>query len=343
MRVPLSIFISFYLGHDFKRVCVFFVISLYNFLYFSQQISLLRRETWNIRTDDRATINLEADFRSSNESFDIEYRENAGIHRSDIIANTWCNNSRQEINKSRARQTHLMSLFHSHPRPAKRSPICPSLSLSLFLSLCRCLFCRLKNLPADDLVAHDTALSLTQSTLIWFCPLFTTESSSRYRDASIREWMNDWDTKKCSLRQDESGIRDDGEHRVEDKWNYIRSEERGNHSSALSSISRFRPHDVHEIFSLCFTLRATFLVTLSPGDDEQWRRSIETRERDKAVGGNWMFREDNNNDDETTATMTATAMTVLFITTTNDIPNRVFFLFVFFFFFFFFFLVFFFF
>lgn len=77
MRVPLSIFISFYLGHDFKRVCVFFVISLYNFFYFSQQISLLRRETWNIRTDDRATINLEADFRSSNESFDIEYRGNS--------------------------------------------------------------------------------------------------------------------------------------------------------------------------------------------------------------------------------------------------------------------------
>jgi len=79
-------------------------------------------------------------------------------------------NSRQEINKSRARRTHPVSLFHSHPRPAGRTlylSLCLSLSFPLSLSfcLCWCLFCRLKDLPADDLVDHATDFKGAQFSL----------------------------------------------------------------------------------------------------------------------------------------------------------------------------------
>lgn len=96
-------------------------------------------------------------------------------------------NSRQEINKSRARRTHPVSLFHSHSRPAGRTPLfCPSLYLFPFLSfsfcLCWCLFCRLKDLPADDLVDDAIGSSLTRSTLACWTRFLSRARVTRWKD-----------------------------------------------------------------------------------------------------------------------------------------------------------------
>lgn len=130
-------------------------------------------------------------------------------------------NSRQEINKSRARQIHPVSLFHSHPRPAKMfSYLFLSLSLS-FLSLPMSLLpikessswrscCSRYRSLSNAINSHLISPSVHDQIV------FEISRRVDQRDRRSR-WMNDRDTKKYSLRQDESGIQDDGEHRVKDK------------------------------------------------------------------------------------------------------------------------------
>lgn len=143
-RWVLLIYFYFSLLRDISYVfrgCVsriFVLLSLF-FFSFNKFLNKLYDATWKAQTDDRA-INVEAGFRSSN----TEYR-----HR--IPSRTWTRvpdylwtldnyNSRQEINKSRARRTHPVSLFHSHSRPAGRTPLSVPLSIFFLSSLSRFVF-----------------------------------------------------------------------------------------------------------------------------------------------------------------------------------------------------------
>lgn len=143
------------------------------------------------------------------------------------------------------------------PRSAKRSFNCPS--------LCRCLFCRLKNLPADDL-----ALPNAINSYLILCSrmnrIFEISRRVDQRDRRSR-WMNDRDTKKCSLRQDKSGIRWGSYTGSRFQNEIIKLEERGSHSSALSSTSRFRPANL----SSRTTFTRSFLLALLLARLISWR------------------------------------------------------------------------
>lgn len=82
MRVPLSIFISITILNACAcfslYLCTIFSYFVNKFFYYDARLEATI-----------ATIDLEASFWSSSESSDIEYRENARIHKSDIIASTW--------------------------------------------------------------------------------------------------------------------------------------------------------------------------------------------------------------------------------------------------------------
>lgn len=144
-RWVLLIYFYFSLLRDISYVfrgCVsriFVLLSLF-FFFFFQQIS---QQT--LRRDLESPNRRSRDQRGGRFSI-IEHESR---HR--IPSRTWTRvpdylwtldnyNSRQEINKSRARRTHPVSLFHSHSRPAGRTPLFVPLSIFFLSSLSRFVF-----------------------------------------------------------------------------------------------------------------------------------------------------------------------------------------------------------
>lgn len=120
-----------------------FPVSLYYFLFFFFFFQQISQQT--LRRDLESPNRRSRDQRGGRFSI-IEHESR---HR--IPSRTWTRvpdylwtldnyNSRQEINKSRARRTHPVSLFHSHSRPAGRTPLFVPLSIFFLSSLFRFVF-----------------------------------------------------------------------------------------------------------------------------------------------------------------------------------------------------------